>query len=216
MTPRYYSIASCMAVVGKRADLIVTLSQYCDAFNDRIPGVCSDYLCHRVNRGDEITLNLHPSRDFTLPKKKNLPIIMVGPGTGIAPFRGFMQQRVQQKEKKNWLFFGERHEKSDFYYQDELENWQQGGFLQLTCAFSRDQEKKLYVQHRLLERGKELLFWLEQGGLFFVCGEAKNMAKGVEHALCEIYATYKDVSFEQGRNWVVQLRKQKRYLVDVY
>ena len=145
-------------------------------------------------------------------------MIMVGPGTGIAPFRAFLQERAFRKATgKNWLFFGDRNAATDYIYRDELEAYQASGLLtQLDLAFSRDQEAKIYVQDRMLEQGAELFQWLEQGGYFFVCGDAYRMAKDVDQALHTIIATHGQLSEQQAIDYVNQLKKDKRYVRDVY
>ena len=145
-------------------------------------------------------------------------MIMVGPGTGIAPFRAFLQERQYRKATgKNWLFFGDRNEETDFIYRDELLSLQQDGVLtRLELAFSRDQVKKCYVQDRMREYGKELFEWLEQGGYFFVCGDAYRMAKDVDKALLEVIAEHGKLSEQQAIDYVNQLKKNKRYVRDVY
>ena len=143
---------------------------------------------------------------------------MVGPGTGIAPFRAFLQERqATGAQGKNWLFFGDQHQEHDFIYQDELLAWRDNGLLtRLDLAFSRDQEKKIYVQSRMLEQGAELYAWLQEGAYFYVCGDASRMAKDVDNALYEVVRQFGGLSTERAADYVDQLKKEKRYLRDVY
>jgi len=145
-------------------------------------------------------------------------MIMVGPGTGIAPFRAFLQEREFRKASgQNWLLFGDRNAATDYIYQDEIEAMQEKGVLtRLDLAFSRDQEEKIYVQDRMIENGAEMFSWLEQGGSFFVCGDANYMAKDVDKALHSLIETHGNKSSEQAIDYVNQLKKEKRYVRDVY
>ena len=145
-------------------------------------------------------------------------MIMVGPGTGIAPFRAFLEERVATKaEGDNWLFFGDRNSETDFLYQDEIETMQGTGLLtRLDLAFSRDQSEKIYVQDRMLENAKELFAWLERGAYFFICGDAYRMAKDVDKALHKIIEQQGGLSTQASEEYVNQLKKQKRYVRDVY
>jgi sulfite reductase (NADPH) flavoprotein alpha-component len=143
---------------------------------------------------------------------------MIGPGTGIAPFRGFLHERAESGAKgPNWLFFGDQHAASDFIYRDELEAMQASGVLtRLDLAFSRDQAEKVYVQTRMREQGAELYAWLEQGGYLYVCGDATRMAKDVEHALLEIVQAHRGCSEAEANEYVSMLKREKRYVRDVY
>jgi sulfite reductase (NADPH) flavoprotein alpha-component len=145
-------------------------------------------------------------------------MIMVGPGTGVAPFRAFLQEReCRNAPGKNWLFFGDRNAATDFLYREELEAMQASGLLtELDLAFSRDQPEKIYVQDRMREKGRQLFAWLEAGGYFFVCGDAYHMAKDVDQALHEIIAEHGHLSPQQAVDYVNQLKKDKRYVRDVY
>ena len=159
-----------------------------------------------------------PNKSFRVPKDDSLPIIMVGPGTGIAPFRAFLQEREHRKASgKNWLFFGDRNATTDYIYKEELEAMQENGLLsRLDLAFSRDQAEKIYVQDRMREHGKEMFAWLEQGGSFFVCGDAYRMAKDVDKALHDIIALHGNMSEEKSIDYVNHMKKEKRYVRDVY
>jgi sulfite reductase (NADPH) flavoprotein alpha-component len=153
-----------------------------------------------------------------VPEDNSLPMIMVGPGTGVAPFRAFLQERqYRQATGKNWLFFGDRNAATDFIYRDELEAMQADGVLtRLDLAFSRDQAEKIYVQDKMREHGAELFAWLEQGGYFFVCGDAYYMAKDVDKALLDLIAEHGKLTEAQAVDYVNQLKKHKRYVRDVY
>jgi sulfite reductase (NADPH) flavoprotein alpha-component len=155
---------------------------------------------------------------FRVPEDNTVPMIMVGPGTGIAPFRAFLQERqARQAIGKNWLFFGDRNADTDFIYQDELNAFKEQGVLtRLELAFSRDQEDKIYVQDKMREHGAELFAWLVEGGYFFVCGDAYRMAKDVDNALHQLIATHGNLSEQQALDYVNQLKKEKRYVRDVY
>ncbi|MGZ8935693.1 MAG: sulfite reductase subunit alpha, partial [Methylobacter sp.] len=159
-----------------------------------------------------------PNKVFRVPEDNSLPMIMVGPGTGIAPFRAFLQEREYRTASgKNWLFFGDRNAATDFIYREELETMQKNGLLtRLDLAFSRDQEAKIYVQDKMLENGADLFAWLEQGGYFFVCGDAYRMAKDVDKALHDVIAKHGNLSEQQAIDYVNQLKKDKRYVRDVY
>jgi sulfite reductase (NADPH) flavoprotein alpha-component len=207
--PRFYSIASSQHVVGNEAHLTVGL----------IEGTCSQYLCKRAPLGKALLSIFHqPSRHFSLPPESfNQPIIMIGPGTGIAPFRGFMQERIQKNSPaKNWLFFGERRHKTDFYYQNYWEQLVDEKRLDLDCAFSRDQEEKIYVQHRMLGKSAKIWDWLSAGAYLFVCGNASKMAKDVDKALHTIVETEGKYSTAEAKNFIKELKKANRYQRDVY
>jgi sulfite reductase (NADPH) flavoprotein alpha-component len=153
-----------------------------------------------------------------VPENDELPIIMVGPGTGIAPFRAFLEEReARTATGENWLFFGDRNAKDDFIYRDEIEVMQASGLLtRLDLAFSRDQPEKIYVQDRMLEQGAELFAWLERGAYFYVCGDAYRMAKDVDEALRKIVAKHGAMDSEAAESYVNDLKKAKRYVRDVY
>jgi sulfite reductase (NADPH) flavoprotein alpha-component len=162
---------------------------------------------------------VHTNNSFRLPEDGDKPVIMVGPGTGVAPFRAFLEERkVSAAKGGNWLFFGNPHEEEDFLYKDELEQMQADGVLtKLDLAFSRDQADKIYVQHRMLENGVELWKWLhDEGGYFYVCGDASRMAKDVDAALHEIAQKHGGLSEAAAEEFIKQLKKEKRYARDVY
>jgi len=219
LAPRFYSIASSMLEVGEKAHLTVTVN-YLPQGHPLQVGTCSDFLCHRAPLHEPmISVAHHPSRHFGLPPSSlTKPIIMIGPGTGVAPFRGFMQERTKcGAHPKNWLFFGERTQKGHFYYQQEWEGYQQAGHLQLDVAFSRDQDQKIYVQNKMLERASEFWQWLhDEEAFLFVCGDAKQMAKEVDQTLLDICQNEGKMTLDAAKDYIKNLRKQHRYLRDVY
>ncbi len=217
LLPRFYSVASSQLVSKNEVHLTVAITTFTHQGEQRY-GACSHFLCHLANLKDTpIPVYVQPAHHFTLPSDDQAPIIMVGPGTGIAPFRAFLQERMAKGATgKNWLFFGERNRASDYYYEEELEQLKKSGTLRLDLAFSRDQEEKVYVQHRLQENAKEIWQWLQDGALFYVCGDAHHMAKDVEHTLQSIVHTEGNMSEEAAKTYVKSLRTQKRYLADVY
>jgi sulfite reductase (NADPH) flavoprotein alpha-component len=179
-------------------------------------GVCSTFLADRSSGA--VPVFVHVSKGFRLPTSPDTPIIMVGPGTGIAPFRGFLHDRRAAGAKgRNWLFFGDQRAATDFLYREELEAMLADGHLtRLDTAFSRDQEAKIYVQHRMRERAAELWQWLEDGAHFYVCGDASRMAKDVDAALHEVVQTAGGKSPEAAAAYVQQLKTDRRYQRDVY
>lgn len=219
MQPRLYSIASSSKAQPTRIDLTVSAVRY-SRFRDSKKirkGVASTFLADRAE-GVDVPIFVQPSKHFHVPENGDTPLIMVGPGTGVAPFRGFLQERQARGDAgKNWLFFGEQHAASDFYYQDEIQQFQKDGVLnELSLAFSRDQTQKIYVQDRMLERGAELWEWLEQGAYFCVCGDASRMAKDVDQALRDIIQQYGKFDEAETVNYIRKLNMDKRYLRDVY
>lgn len=217
MLPRFYSIASSMLAVGEEAHLTVGLTEY-DTHGHRRLGVASHYLCHLAPLHETvIPIYLQPSKEFTLPAQDDAPMIMIGPGTGVAPYRGFMQERMIRDAKgKNWLFFGERNRKTDFFYQEYWNELEARGFLRLETAFSRDQPHKIYVQHLLLQEGAEIYRWLQEGAYFYVCGDAAEMAKAVDETLHHIFQEHGGKDHAGAAEAVKALRREKRYLRDVY
>ncbi|MDD2863095.1 MAG: sulfite reductase subunit alpha [Methylococcales bacterium] len=214
---RAYSISSSGKANPETVHLTVASVRY-NAFDRQHKGVCSTFLADLTNDTTEIRCFFTPNKVFRVPDNNDLPMIMVGPGTGIAPFRAFLQERHTRGAKgKNWLFFGDRNAATDFIYRDELEVMQKDGLLNcLDLAFSRDQEEKIYVQDKMREHGAELFAWLEQGGYFFVCGDAYHMAKDVDKALHDVIATHGNKTEQQAIDYVNQLKKDKRYVRDVY
>lgn len=217
LLPRFYSIASSMSAVGEEVHL--TIAEVIYETNGRLRhGTCTHYLCNIVPLNVKaVPVYIQPAHAFSLPDNEKTPIIMVGPGTGVAPFRAFMQEREAKESKgKNWLFFGEKHHHRHFYYKDYWEALVQKGKMRLETAFSRDQTEKVYVQHRLIEHGAEIFQWLEEGAHFYVCGDAENMAKDVDAALHHIISRYGQRNEQQTKEYLRQLKQQKRYLRDVY
>ncbi|MGC0808336.1 sulfite reductase subunit alpha [Pantoea agglomerans] len=214
---RAYSISSSSKAHSDQVHLTVASVRYHSGGRNR-GGVCSTYLAERVRRGEKPAIFISPNKSFRVPANNSAPLIMVGPGTGIAPFRAFLQERqATGAQGKNWLFFGDQHQEHDFIYQDELLAWRDNGLLtRLDLAFSRDQEKKIYVQSRMLEQGAELYAWLQEGAYFYVCGDASRMAKDVDNALYEVVRQFGGLSTERAADYVDQLKKEKRYLRDVY
>jgi sulfite reductase (NADPH) flavoprotein alpha-component len=217
MTPRQYSIASSPLVDPTRVALTVNMVRYQQDDETRI-GAASGFLGWRVHEGDRVPVFVVSNPNFRLPADPSAPIIMIGPGTGIAPFRAFLQHRAAQKAPgSNWLFFGNPHRATDFMYEGELNAWVADGTLQsLDLAFSRDQERKLYVQQRMLERAAELFAWLQRGAYLYVCGDARHMAEDVQQALLTIIAQQGNLDATAARQYLVKMRQDKRYQRDVY
>jgi len=216
LQPRLYSIASSPKAVGEQVHLTVAVVQY--ESNGRLrKGVCSCFLAES-KPGAKIPVFIHTAKHFRLPENPEAPVIMVGPGTGIAPFRAFLQERRAIGAKgRNWLFFGEQRMREDFLYQAEFEAFQREGILtRFDTAFSRDQPYKIYVQDRLREHGAEVFQWLEEGAYFYVCGDAARMARDVDTALHEIVATHGGKSPEAAVEYIKNLKHEKRYRRDVY
>jgi NADPH-dependent sulfite reductase flavoprotein alpha-component len=213
LQPRFYSISSSPKVSPQQVALTVATVRYGEG-NQR-GGVCSTFL---ADRATSAAVFIHSSPHFRLPANPQTPVIMVGAGTGIAPFRGFLQERqATAAPGRNWLFFGEQHAAMDFWYQEELEAWQRDGVLhRLSTAFSRDQAEKIYVQHRMVEEGAELWRWLCDGACFYVCGDASQMAKDVDEALKQVVQTFGGMRAEEASDWVAALAREKRYQRDVY
>ncbi|MCM2678727.1 assimilatory sulfite reductase (NADPH) flavoprotein subunit [Echinimonas agarilytica] len=217
MAPRLYSIASSQAEVDEEVHLTVGVVSY-DAHGKPHMGGASGFLAERLEDGGQVKVFVEPNNNFRLPANPETPIIMVGPGTGVAPFRSFMQQRdADGIEGNSWMFFGNPHFTQDFLYQVEWQGYLKSGALErMDVAFSRDQEQKVYVQHRLLEQGKDVYAWLERGAHFYVCGDANQMAKDVHEALQTIVQEHGGKSEEEAQQYLTELRKAKRYQRDVY
>jgi len=181
-------------------------------------GVASTFLADRVGETNYVKIYVQPSHGFKTPAHGDTPMIMVGPGTGIAPFRAFLQERVATKATgRNWLFFGDQHRATDYLYEEEWKAWQASGSLaRVDLAFSRDQSTKVYVQDRMRENAAELWTWLKAGAHFYVCGDAKRMAKDVERALVDIVAQFGSRSTDEAIAFVADLKKRSRYQQDVY
>ncbi len=217
LTPRLYSIASSQDEVEDEVHLTIAHVDY-EAFGKRHQGGASGFLCERLEEGAEVEVYIEKNDNFRLPENPDTPVIMVGPGTGIAPFRAFMQERdAQGADGKNWLFFGNPNFTQDFLYQVEWQGYVKSGLVdKITLAFSRDQKEKIYVQHRLIENGKDVFEWLEAGAHFYVCGDATHMAKDVEAALLSIIQQHGGKSEDDAKEYLVAMRKAKRYQKDVY
>lgn len=214
---RAYSISSSGTMHPDQVHLTVAAVRYQRAGRQR-GGVCSTYMADRIAQGDQPQIFFSPNKAFRVPANPDLPAIMVGPGTGIAPFRAFLQEReASGAQGRNWLFFGDQHRASDFIYEDELTAWLDKGTLhRLDLAFSRDQQEKIYVQTRMRENGKELYAWLQEGGHFYVCGDASRMAKDVDDALHQLVAEQAGISPDKAVEYINALKKDKRYVRDVY
>ncbi len=217
LQPRLYSIASSLKAFPEQVHFAIATVRY-ESHGRKREGVASTYVADRIDQSAPVPMFVHVAKGFRLPEETDKPIIMVGPGTGIAPFRAYLQERKAiGASGKNWLFFGEQHSKSDFFYREEFETLQREGILtRFDTAFSRDQAHKVYVQHRLLENGKELYAWLQEGAHFFVCGDEARMAKDVDVALHQIVEKEGSLSPEGAAAYVETLRKEKRYKRDVY
>lgn len=217
LQPRLYSISSAIEKHPGEVHLTVGVVRY-EAQGKWFHGVASNFLGVRSLPGDSVRVFVQPSHRFQLPADPNTPIIMVGPGTGIAPFRAFLEYREATTARgKNWLFFGNQFRNYDYLYNDELEGWQRSGLLtRLDLAFSRDTSEKIYVQDRMREQGAELWRWLQDGAYFYVCGDAKKMAPDVDAALQAVARQYGGLTTEAAKGWVQGLAKEKRYLRDVY
>jgi sulfite reductase (NADPH) flavoprotein alpha-component len=219
LQPRLYSIASSQRVVGESVHLTLAVVRYQPKGSRHLhKGVCSTFLAERADGAGKVPVFSHTAKHFRVPENTDQATIMVGPGTGIAPFRAMLQERKATGAKgKNWLFFGEQQAASDFFYKDEFESYQAEGVLNtFTTAFSRDQPEKIYVQHRMLENGADFYDWLENGASFYVCGDAARMAKDVDTAIHQIVEKFGGKTEEQAREYVDALKKEKRYLKDVY
>jgi sulfite reductase (NADPH) flavoprotein alpha-component len=216
LQPRLYSISSSPKLHCKEVHVTVNVVRYINDDRARA-GTASAFLADRSSESI-IPIFIQPSVHFRPPQDPDAPAIMIGPGTGIAPFRAFLQEREARGARgKNWLFFGEQHEATDFYYRDDLERWTTSGHLtRLDLAFSRDQDAKIYVQHRMSEYGAELYRWLERGAHVYVCGDASHMAKDVDATLREIVAWHGSMSRDMADDYVKALVAEKRYVRDIY
>jgi sulfite reductase (NADPH) flavoprotein alpha-component len=216
---RQYSISSSPLASPDRIHLTVASVRHSPEPGARTHGgVCSTYLSDRIADGDLTGIWLQPNSAFSVPEDADRPVIMVGPGTGIAPFRGFLHERAEAGATGgNWLFFGDQHRATDYIYEDELTELEEKGVLtKLSLAFSRDQAEKVYVQTRMREEAEELYRWLEDGAYFYVCGDASRMAKDVETALLDVIAEQSGGSENAALDYLAKLKKEKRYVRDVY
>ena len=220
LKPRLYSIASSHDAHPGFVELTVGIVRYSHHGRDR-GGLCTVYMADEVEVNEtDVGVFMSPTKSFVLPADKSTDIIMVGPGTGIAPFRAFMEQRIHDGGSgKNWLFFGDQSEKTEFYYKESIESWLDEGHLyEFTTAWSRDQEEKIYVQHRLKEHGARIWEWFERGAYFYICGDKTYMAKDVHRALIEIAKEHGGMSDEDATYFIekTMMKEEKRYLRDVY
>lgn len=214
---RLYSIASSYKANPDEAHLTIGAVRYHANGRDR-NGVCSVQIAERIQPGDKLPIYIQNNENFKLPENPDTPIIMVGPGTGVAPFRSFLQEREEiGAEGKAWLFFGDQHFVTDFLYQTEWQNWLKDGVLtKMSIAFSRDKAEKVYVQHRMLEHSKELFEWLEEGAVLYVCGDEKHMAHDVHQTLLTIIQKEGKMALEKAEEYIASMTQTKRYQRDVY
>ncbi len=216
LSPRLYSIASSPDAVPGQVSLCVGAVRY-TSYDRARNGVCSTFMADRVRPGDKVKVFVHTNKNFRLPEDGATPIIMVGPGTGIAPFRAFWQQRVADKATgPMWLFFGNPYKATDGCYEDELAELVDAGKLKLSVAWSRDQAQKVYVQHLMEQAGEEIWQWLEKGAAFYMCGDANRMAKDVEKELLAIIEKFGHRSPEEAAAYLADMKAAKRYQKDVY
>jgi sulfite reductase (NADPH) flavoprotein alpha-component len=202
--------------VGDEAHLLISAVRY-DSHGRQRKGVASNFVAERLKRGGRVRVKLKPNKHFALPAPDK-DVIMVGPGTGVAPFRAFVQERrATEASGRSWLFFGDRTFTHDFLYQlDWQDALKDGALTRMDVAFSRDTPEKIYVQHKLWDRRAELVEWLDGGAYFYVCGDAKAMAKDVRAALVRAFADVRSLTPEAAEQAVVTLEREKRYLQDVY
>lgn len=217
LQPRLYSISSSPKATPGRLSLTVDAVRYVVGKRKRL-GVASTFLAERVAPGDSLPVYVQPAHGFSLPDDPATPIIMIGPGTGVAPFRAFLQERAATRAPgRNWLFFGHQRSACDFFYADEFETMKATGLLtRLSLAWSRDGAEKFYVQDRMRQSGRELWAWLAEGAHFYVCGDAQRMAKDVERALVDVVAEFGARNADEAVAFVAQLKKSGRYQQDVY
>jgi sulfite reductase (NADPH) flavoprotein alpha-component len=216
ITPRLYSISSSPA--AHTGEVHITVARDTFYLNQDLKyGLCSDFLSQHLSQNGEIEFYVHKNNQFRLPEA-NKDVIMIGPGTGIAPFRSFLAERdATGADGRNWLFFGDQHFVSDFLYQTELQNWLQTGALtNINLAFSRDQAYKVYVQHRILEKAAELWKWISGGAYIYICGAKEPMSVDVEYALLQVIHRYGSKTDEEAIQYLDQLKEEGRYLKDVY
>ena len=217
ITPRLYSIASAQAEVEEEVHLTVGVVSY-DANGKTRTGGASGFLAERLEEGQKVRVFVEHNDNFRLPASDDTPVIMIGPGTGVAPFRAFLQEReARDASGDNWMFFGDQTFTQDFLYQVEWQNYLKSGLLtRMDVAFSRDQAEKVYVQDRLKEQASEVFAWLERGAHLYICGDANRMAKDVHQTLNEIIQEHGKLSAEQAEDYLKSLRSNKRYQKDVY
>lgn len=217
LAPRLYSIASSPSAYPDEVHLCIAAARW-QALGRQRGGVASTYVADRLASGAQLPVYLHSNDNFRLPQDSSAPVIMIGPGTGVAPFRAFVEERQQLGHTgKNWLFFGEQHFRTDFLYHTDWLRWRKEGVLnQIDVAFSRDQAEKVYVQNRILEQAKQFYAWLQDGAYVYVCGDATRMARDVENSILQVIAQESCCRPEQAREYLSQMQQQRRYQRDVY
>ncbi|WP_248498995.1 assimilatory sulfite reductase (NADPH) flavoprotein subunit [Staphylococcus haemolyticus] len=217
LPPREYSISSSYEALPDEVHITVGAVRYNSHGRDR-SGVCSVQFAERIQPGDTVPIYLKRNPNFKFPKEGDTPVIMIGPGTGVAPFRAYMQEREEHGFKGNtWLFFGDQHFTTDFLYQTEWQEWLNDGVLgKMDVAFSRDTDEKVYVQHRIAEHSKEFNEWLQNGASIYICGDEKHMAKDVHQAIRNVLVKEQNLSEEDAEAYLKQMKKDKRYQRDVY
>ncbi|MEL6641777.1 MAG: hypothetical protein AAFP98_10775, partial [Pseudomonadota bacterium] len=217
LQPRLYSISSSPKAHPGEVHLTIGEVRY-DLHETARKGVASTYLGERLAEGGMVGVYVQKSAHFHIPEDDTVPLIMIGPGTGIAPFRAFLEEReARGGEGRNWLFFGDQHESCDYLYRDQIESWQEAGVLdRASLAWSRDGAEKVYVQTLLQKDGAEVFQWLEEGAAIYICGDASRMASDVDKALREIVATHGNRSAEEADAYIDQLSATHRYQRDVY
>ncbi len=214
---RLYSIASSYDANPDEVHLTIGKVRFSAHGRERF-GVCSTQVADRIEIGEKLPVYIHQNPNFQFPEDPETPVIMIGPGTGVAPFRSYLEELEEtEAERKTWLFFGEQHFSSDFLYQVDWQKWLNSGVLsKMDVAFSRDTEEKVYVQHRMLEKSKELYDWVKQGAAIYVCGDEKHMAKDVNETIATILQQEGDMTPDEVESYLNQMRQEKRYQRDVY
>jgi sulfite reductase (NADPH) flavoprotein alpha-component len=216
LMPRFYSIASSQNVHGNSIHLLVTLDEFLDSEGQMRMGVASHFLSQHLQVNDVVSFKIFPNHNFRLPED-HLPIIMIGSGTGLAPYKAFLEERLHRNSTgKNWLIFGERSASTHFYYRDFFQNLVNKEKLILSCAFSRDQQEKIYVQHRLKENIDQFFELIDLGAIIYICGDAKVMAKDVVQTIEEMYQKRFGISQEEAQSLVKELKRNKKLILDVY
>lgn len=216
LMPRFYSIASSNLLHPRSIHLLVTIDEFINEDNMLMMGVASHFLLKTLAVGDPVSFKLFANDHFRVASA-NVPMIMIGPGTGVAPFKAFLEERIAQNATgPNWLLFGERNRNTHFYYEDFFQDLEKKGKLKLSLAFSRDQDEKIYVQDRLKQEADTLFDFLDKGATIFICGDAKVMAKSVTETLEELYQKRHHATIDEAREWLRSLKASKRLCLDVY
>lgn len=217
LPPRLYSISSSLKSYPDEVHLTIRKVQY-EAHGRERYGVCSSHIADRLEEGDTLPIFVQNNPNFKLPDNPDIPLIMIGPGTGVAPFRAFLGEREELEAKgKTWLFYGDQHFSTDFLYQLDWQRWLKEGVLsRMDVAFSRDTSEKVYVQHRMLEKSKELYQWLQDGAHVYVCGDEKKMAHDVHAAMVTILQREGGLGSEEAVAYLKRMQQEKRYQRDVY